>query len=253
MTSDFRYHERPLRSVSAGEPVIDGVEGLPCDQIGNRSRRVLRLVDGSEGPDQLLLDVFLRARDRTRGPLVAVSERTVITNTSASELLQPADRRSLWERARQAMDQGVDEILALVLTNGVEVTVRCQPVGDRDHRAGAVLQLTVSDTPRAQPAHCDPLAESGQPPLPIRVDPSLLGGWVQLTDVERVVAELVARGLTNKETARQIFVSRHTVDSHLRRVFQKLGVTSRVELARLVGEHYESLRGSSTATLPHAG
>ncbi|MGA8296528.1 MAG: helix-turn-helix transcriptional regulator [Acidimicrobiales bacterium] len=71
-------------------------------------------------------------------------------------------------------------------------------------------------------------------------------GWTELTDVERRVAELVSRGLTNKETACQIFVSRHTVDSHLRQVFRKLGVSSRVDLARLVGEHYEALSGSAS-------
>jgi len=253
MTLDFRLHEGPIRPMNAVERPIDGVANPACHHLGNGPRHVLQLVNGSAGPDQLLLDVFLRARDRTRGPLVAVSERTMITNTSASELLQPADRRSLWERARQAMDQGVNEVAALVLTNGVQVTVRCQPVGDRHQRAGAVLKLTVNNLPRAQRPDGDPLGQSGQRPLPIRVDPSLLAGWVQLTDAERAVAELVARGLTNKEAASHIFVSRHTVDSHLRRVFQKLGVTSRVELARLVGEHYESLRGCSTATLPNAG
>jgi DNA-binding CsgD family transcriptional regulator len=73
------------------------------------------------------------------------------------------------------------------------------------------------------------------------LDPSLMTGWTDLTDTERTVAELVARGMTNKQAGRVMFLSRHTVDYHLRRVFKKLGVNSRVELARAIGEHYEAL------------
>lgn len=54
---------------------------------------------------------------------------------------------------------------------------------------------------------------------------------------ELAVAELVAEGLTNREVAEQLFVSPHTVNSHLRHVFAKLGINSRLELARLVREH----------------
>jgi DNA-binding CsgD family transcriptional regulator len=57
--------------------------------------------------------------------------------------------------------------------------------------------------------------------------------WDGLTDSERTVAELVARGLTNREVAQRIFLSPHTVSFHLRKVYRKLGVTTRVELARL--------------------
>ncbi|MEV4840028.1 AAA family ATPase [Nonomuraea sp. NPDC049486] len=57
-------------------------------------------------------------------------------------------------------------------------------------------------------------------------------GWAALTTAELRVARLVARGLTNREVAAELFVSPHTVDSHLRHAFAKLGVSSRVELAR---------------------
>ena len=53
-----------------------------------------------------------------------------------------------------------------------------------------------------------------------------------LTGREREVAELVAAGRTNREIAQQLVLSTRTVEAHLRSVYAKLGVRSRVELAR---------------------
>ncbi|SER10217.1 helix-turn-helix transcriptional regulator [Actinokineospora terrae] len=60
------------------------------------------------------------------------------------------------------------------------------------------------------------------------------GGWASLTQSELRVVRLVAEGLTNREVASRLFLSPHTVDSHLRHSFSKLGVNSRVELTRKV-------------------
>jgi DNA-binding CsgD family transcriptional regulator len=58
-------------------------------------------------------------------------------------------------------------------------------------------------------------------------------GWDSLTEQEAKVAQLVAEGLRNPQVAEKLFLSRHTVDFHLRQVFRKLGIRSRVDLARL--------------------
>lgn len=57
-----------------------------------------------------------------------------------------------------------------------------------------------------------------------------------LTKSETAVAELVAQGLTNSQVALQLSLSRHTVAFHLRKVFLKIGVTSRIELVRVWGD-----------------
>ena len=61
-------------------------------------------------------------------------------------------------------------------------------------------------------------------------------GWDSLTDTEGNVGDLVAHGLTNQQVADQMFLSVHTVAFHLRQVFRKLGVRSRVELARAAAQ-----------------
>ena len=57
--------------------------------------------------------------------------------------------------------------------------------------------------------------------------------WPELTESERAVVTLVAEGATNREVADRLFISPYTVNSHLRHIFSKLEIRSRVELARL--------------------
>jgi DNA-binding CsgD family transcriptional regulator len=53
-----------------------------------------------------------------------------------------------------------------------------------------------------------------------------------LTKTERKVAEQVASGLTNRQVASQLFVSPHTVGFHLRQIYRKLDIRSRIDLVR---------------------
>lgn len=57
-------------------------------------------------------------------------------------------------------------------------------------------------------------------------------GWASLTPAELDVVRLVSEGLGNKDIAQRLFVSPRTVQSHLTRVYTKLGLSSRVQLAQ---------------------
>jgi DNA-binding NarL/FixJ family response regulator len=59
----------------------------------------------------------------------------------------------------------------------------------------------------------------------------------ELTDAEWRVAEAVARGLTNKEIARELKLSLRTIEGHISRILDKKNLSNRVELALHVREH----------------
>jgi non-specific serine/threonine protein kinase len=67
----------------------------------------------------------------------------------------------------------------------------------------------------------------------------------QLTAREQEIAELVAAGLSNRQIAERLFISRRTVDAHLEHIFGKLGITSRVMLSIQLREHSASAAGAA--------
>ncbi|TFV81632.1 LuxR family transcriptional regulator [Microbacterium sp. dk485] len=64
--------------------------------------------------------------------------------------------------------------------------------------------------------------------------PDVLAPEAQLTARELEVARLIVEGLSNREVSRRLVVSERTVDNHVYRIFRKLGITSRDELASLL-------------------
>jgi DNA-binding CsgD family transcriptional regulator len=107
----------------------------------------------------------------------------------------------------------------IVLASGAQ-QVQCAAVDEADPAAGAVVRLGGTGALNSMPDAVGDWA----------------GRWAMLTVSERAVAEHVANGLTNRETASQLFISPHTVDYHLRQIFRKLELRSRVELARFVAD-----------------
>jgi DNA-binding NarL/FixJ family response regulator len=63
-----------------------------------------------------------------------------------------------------------------------------------------------------------------------------------VTDAEREVADLVEDGLRNAEIAERLFVSRRTVETHVSRLYKKLGADNRVALAASIRAASEPAR-----------
>jgi DNA-binding CsgD family transcriptional regulator len=78
------------------------------------------------------------------------------------------------------------------------------------------------------------MRELGGRPAPVR-RPNPDGG--ALSAREREVAALYADGLTTAEVARRLVISPHTAATHLQRIYRRLGIRSRAELARYLLEH----------------
>ncbi len=126
-------------------------------------------------------------------------------------------------------------------------------IASGDHARAAQLARATAALAKATPddrdiaaaaAHVRGLVERGRAPI----DNAARGrrdrpafGWASLTDTERRIADLVAQGLSNREVGGRLFLSAHTVAFHLRRIFWKLGIGSRVQLARIVAEQAPAL------------
>jgi len=80
-----------------------------------------------------------------------------------------------------------------------------------------------------------------------------LFGWDSLTGTELRVVGLVVDGLTNRQAAARLYLSPHTVAFHLRQVFRKLEISSRVQLVRLANEHGPDREPTSSHRLAAAG
>jgi len=172
-----------------------------------------RLLDDSGFTERLMMKRFLRERSGGKHPMLVANGRAVITNTAAERLVKPEDEPRLRHHAEEVMAGASAAVVDIVLANGRGVAVRCERILDGSVVVGVVMHL-----------------EDG----PGRANRPVLG-LASLTDTERAIADLVAQGLTNRQIAQRVFVSRHTVDFHLRSIFRKVDVTSRVDLAHQIG------------------
>jgi DNA-binding CsgD family transcriptional regulator len=107
-----------------------------------------------------------------------------------------------------------------------------------------LLDRTVIDNPDCvRPAEYPPAASSAAatsyPMVKVGVDgqEGTDQGWASLTDAELRVVAGVARGMKNRSIAEELYLSRHTVDAHLKHVYLKLDIHSRVELTVLAVQH----------------
>jgi DNA-binding CsgD family transcriptional regulator len=163
-----------------------------------------RLTFEVDGGERALWEHFLRLRRAVKGPLVVLNQRRVLYNAAADHLVRTADGPALWEHALRGLARTDSVPSRLQLASGAEVDASFGPLWEGGELIGAAVRFH-------------------------RTDGAQLG--VVLTATERSVASLVVDGLTNRQAAERLFMSRFTVDSHLRSIYRKLGVASRLELA----------------------
>jgi predicted ATPase/DNA-binding CsgD family transcriptional regulator len=113
--------------------------------------------------------------------------------------------------------------------------------------AGAAIRNAV---PRQSPAVRQSPATDGPGGGDGLDDTVYAGCWALLTAREREVAGLVALGMTSKDIAARLVVSKRTVDSHLEHILGKLGYNSRVQVAALASHELarEQRAGERRAT-----
>jgi DNA-binding CsgD family transcriptional regulator len=181
-----------------------------------------RLLDDSSLDERILQEHFLRARRTSRGPVLALNQRTMLANGAATGIVEPGDRELLWDTVQRGLVSGQPESSLLALASGRSIAIRSEPLLDGTRLVGALVRLGTA-TARARGA-----PERGTSA------PAAAYGWSSLTATELAVAEQVAQGLTNREAAARLYLSPHTIDFHLRQVFRKLDVRSRVELTRVI-------------------
>ena len=179
-----------------------------------------RLLDDSSADERILQEHFLRARRTSKGPVLALSRRTMLVNGAATGIVEPADRELLWDSMLRSLASGQQQPFPVPLANGRQIAIRCEPILDGIRLVG-VLARPRTATARTHGAR-ERRNTSSTPAY----------GWSSLTAAELAVAEQVAQGLTNREAAAHLYLSPHTIDFHLRQVFRKLDVRSRVELTR---------------------
>jgi DNA-binding CsgD family transcriptional regulator len=182
-----------------------------------------RLISRNPAADRVLLECFLRARRGARGPLMVLNGQAMYANAPAVKLVRDVDRTLLWELVSAALLGQARAQLELPVPSGGSSFVACETIADSGDVIGALLRFLP-----------EPMAAGPQLVLADRGRPRQAFGWESLTETERTLADLVTEGRTNREIGASTFLSPHTVGYHLRHIFRKLGVDSRVELTRLL-------------------
>ena len=175
-------------------------------------REVLEVLQQHE-PDILLLDLKMPGLDglATLQRLQAVRNRTRVIVLTAS------DDKNEFVQAMKLGTSGI--VLKQTATELLIKSIRKVHAGEiwlDSHTTAAVIRQFVAAEETPVPQMPPPTRDRERSPLSQR---------------EREIVALVAQGFKNKEMAEKMFISEQTVKNHLHNIFDKLGVSDRLELA----------------------
>lgn len=146
---------------------------------------------------------------------------------------QPVDAAEQWRRSprRTARASAFEDAGRALLVRGhsSDAVRYLHEALDAFHEVGAVRD-EARVRRRLRHAGIRPRAQ------PVETQARPRAGWESLSSAELRVVRLVAQGLTNRQVAERLYLSTYTVGTHLKHVFDKNGLTSRVELTRLAVE-----------------
>jgi DNA-binding CsgD family transcriptional regulator len=238
---DVAWAEAVLLDATVGaEAAMDALTGIH-DAMPERPALITQ--DPTAAAE--LVRIALRAQDRARASVVVASTRRLAErNPGVASLVAAAAHadglfRADLARLLRAVEafRGTPRVLGLAaaLEDAATVAVAAGDSTAGQAYAGEALRIvTAAGARRAVPRLEALLGRRSGADTDADAGPECLR---RLTGAERKVALLVAQGKRNREVAETLFVSIHTVDSHLRKIFTKLGIASRVDLARLIAEH----------------
>ena len=178
-------------------------------------RQVLEVLHQLE-PDILLLDLKMPGLDG----LQTLQRLQVAKGKTRVIVLTASDDKNEFVQAMKLGTSGI--VLKQTATDQLIKSIRKVHVGEiwlDSHTTAAVIRQFVANEDAAPP----PQPLSGAPPRERERSP--------LSQREREIVALVAQGFKNKEMAEKMFISEQTVKNHLHNIFDKLGVSDRLELA----------------------
>jgi DNA-binding CsgD family transcriptional regulator len=229
LPSIYAIHALASLAVATGEPAaaVERLERVRAEALPGNVLWAPHLVDAYARAGRMadaaeLVDFYARSIEHRRIAPAMLERMRGVTSTDA----EPHFRRAL-----ELHDAGPApfELARTRLAYGE--WLRAQ---DRREEAREVLRDALAGFEEVQAlgfaerTRRELRAAGASPRAAAHRDPS------ELTPHELRIAQLVAQGLTNRETAAALFVSAKTVEHHLRNVFRKLGIRRRAELARLM-------------------
>jgi DNA-binding NarL/FixJ family response regulator len=178
-------------------------------------RQVLDVIQQTE-PDILLLDLKMPGLDG----LGTLQRLQVSKGKTRVIVLTASDDKNEFVQAMKLGTSGI--VLKQTATDQLIKSIRKVHAGEiwlDSHTTAAVIRQFVANedaAPMPPPQISGPPRERERSPLSQR---------------EREIVALVAQGFKNKEMAEKMFISEQTVKNHLHNIFDKLGVSDRLELA----------------------